>query len=454
MTRLVPDEEQQAAIERMVNEPTRAALNASQYGTGKTLVTVEVGQQVAPQGVKLIVCPLFTKYSWEHTILGQFPDASVRHINSRKAGQEALADLVSGVPGWYIVGREYFATKRFRTALNDGSLSGRIDFLAYDECQKWANRNSQGFKWMKKVKPGYKMALSATPLGNKFENFYAIHQWLWPKLEGHASFWKWVADWCETENDYFAGVQIKGEKNPGEFAKSLPCYVRLTKDFGDPIEQQVFIELSPKERAIYDKFEKHLIVWLNENPLIAKLPITKRLRLRQMTLGEVSINPETEAVEYALDMKSTKYDTLVDILREAEEPAVIFTDSAKYANVVAVRLVRDGFKALPWTGEYTEDVRHALKDAFVRGEIDYIVATIPSIGEGVDGLQLRARLMVWLSRSENNMLNQQAFRRLYRRGQKHQVVSIDIVALDTYDEGQLSSLNRTEANMLLSLRKG
>ena len=53
--RLTPDAEQEQAITRIVNEPTKAALNASQFGTGKTLVTVEVGLC----GLLLVPQPLF-----------------------------------------------------------------------------------------------------------------------------------------------------------------------------------------------------------------------------------------------------------------------------------------------------------------------------------------------------------------------------------------------------------
>jgi superfamily II helicase len=133
---------------------------------------------------------------------------------------------------------------------------------------------------------------------------------------------------------------------------------------------------------------------------------------------------------------------------------VIFTDSAKYANVVAYKLIEDGHKALPWTGEVPEDVRHELKEAFLDGRIDFLVATVASIGEGVDGLQHRARTLVWLSKSDNNMLNMQAFRRLYRRGQERQVISVDIAARDTYDLGQLSSLVQQALRMNASLKKG
>jgi superfamily II DNA or RNA helicase len=451
MKRIELDAEQLEAVERMANEPTRAALNASQYGTGKTVVCVELAERVAEGGVKLIVCPVHTWYSWRSTVLAQYPDANVKIINSRKAGKEAMDDLLNLVPGWYIVGREYFAARQHADRI--ARIIERVDFMAYDECQKWANHKSQGYRVMKRMKARYRLAMSATPGANKFSGLFAITQWLWPKLEGHQSFWRWAAQWAELEEDYFSGTVVVGEKNPGAFVKSLPCYVRLEKDFGDPIEERIEVVLSPREKKIYDQIEKTMIAWLGENPLVIKLPIVKRTRLRQASLGEISYNADTDEVFYNNDMRSSKYDALLGFIREHEdEPMLILTDSAKFANVVAYKLIQDGHKALPWTGEVPGEVRQRLKEAFIDGEIDYIVATIGAIGEGTDGLQHRANIMVWLSKSDNMMLNEQAFRRLHRRGQKKTVVSVDIVALDTYDDGQLSTLVQRAIDMNRSLR--
>lgn len=433
--RMTPDAEQELAIQRIVNEPTKAALNASQFGTGKTLVTVEVGLRLDAE-IVLIVCPLFTKLSWQETILRQDTTATVRMIDSRKAGKESLQALMNREPGWYIVGREYFASKS--VADQFVRISPHIDLLAYDECAKWANRKSRGFAHMRKIKPKFKIAMSATPWANKFENIWTICRWLWPDTTPR-SFWAWVNEWCHTEQDYFAGVIVKGEKNPGAYVTSLPCYIRLEKDFGEVHEVRIPVMLSVRERRLYDQFNKKMIVWLNDNPLVAKLPIDKRNRLRQMTLGEVFYNEELDTIDFDVDMKSTKYDTLKDIIVAIDEPMLILTESQKFARVVTQKLQRDGYRAMEWSGKVSEAERNAIKQAYTDGEVDYIVAVIKSIGEGTDGLQHRSRTMVWLSRDESGYHSEQAFRRLYRRGQKDQVVSIDIEAVDTYDTGVLDS---------------
>lgn len=449
MQRLTPDAEQEAAITQIVNEPTKAALNASQFGTGKTLVTVEVGIRLGAE-IVLIVCPLFTKSSWAATIHRQQPDATVRMIDSRKAGKESMQALMNKEPGWYIVGREYFAAKS--VAEQFVKIAPHIDLLAYDECAKWANRKSRGFAHMRRVKPKFKIAMSSTPWGNKFENIWTICRWLWPDLIPR-SFWLWVEDWCETEQDYFAGKVVKGEREAGAFVNSLPCYVRIEKDFGEYHELRVEVTLSARERKIYNQFNEKMIVWLDNNPLVAKLPIDKRNRLRQMTLGEVTFDEDLDTVVFDPDMKSTKYEALLDIVKVIDEPMLILTESQKFARVVTERLKRDGHKAEEWSGKVTEAERNNIKARYIAGETDYIVAVIKSIGEGTDGLQSRSRVMVWLSRDESGYHTEQAFRRLYRRGQDREVLSIDIEALDTYDTGVLNSGVAQKLKRNESLRK-
>jgi hypothetical protein len=111
------------------------------------------------------------------------------------------------------------------------------------------------------------------------------------------------------------------------------------------------------------------------------------------------------------------------------------TDSRKFADVVVARLGN----AVAWHGEVSQADREKAKAVFMAGEVKYLVAVTSAIAEGVDGLQHATRNMLWLSRSDNRILNEQAMARVYRQGQTRQVRSREIIALDTYDTGVLSS---------------
>jgi SNF2 family DNA or RNA helicase len=121
--------------------------------------------------------------------------------------------------------------------------------------------------------------------------------------------------------------------------------------------------------------------------------------------------------------------------------------------VVVNRLTKAGFTAFEWSGNATQKERDKALEDFIAGDIQFIVGVISAIGEGTDGLQERSSTMVWLSKDDNRLLNEQAMGRLDRRGQTRSVVSYEIIAEDTYDEGQLSKLLVDQMAMNQSLRR-
>lgn len=429
----------------MASEPTKSALNASLMGTGKTLMGVEVAKRIGAN-VVLILGPLNTYWGWYDTIQRQNDyKAQVSKIDSTKQGKEAFANLSAGKAGFYFVGREYFRTLVWEKIVPD--------LVLIDECHFAQNRASKSFKILKTLKAGYKLSMSGTPSGNKFEGFWAVTRYLWNNTEiVDKSFWKWVEKWARTGYSPFAGVEILGEKVAGEFVKSLPCYIRLEPNHNlEVVEETRYVDLVPAQRKIYDKFERDLVVFLEENPMIAEVPIAARIRLRQITLAVPSIG-ENDEIFFAENAVSTKFKALQEIIDDnPDDKMLILTDSQKYASIVAKRL---GDSAFEWSGQASQKQREDAKQRFIRADLKYIVAVVPAIAEGVDGLQDVCSTIVWLSHSDNNLMNQQVVDRIRRRGQKQVVKIYDIVARDTYDEGQISSLLERQLQMNATLRNG
>jgi superfamily II DNA or RNA helicase len=414
-------------------------------GTGKTLMGVESALRLGAKTV-LIIGPLNTYWGWYDTIQRQTSYSStIAKIDSTKSGKQAFDDLLAKKQGWYFIGREYFRTKDWSKVVPDIAL--------VDECHFAQNRNSKSFKALKTLKPKFKLSMSGTPFGNKFEGFWAITRWLWPDVIPK-SFWAWVHEWAKLAYSPFTKYEIVGELNPGAFTKSLPCYIRLepAKDIDTTYEIR-YVDLVPAQKKIYQKFEKDLVVWLEDNPMIAEVPIAMRTRLRQITLAVPSIS-EDGGIYFEDNAVSTKYKALLEIIEDhPTDPMLILTDSQKYAMIVVNRLNAKDEVAFEWSGMANQKQREEAKKKFLNGTLKYIVAVIPAIAEGVDGLQDVCSTVVWLSHSDSNVLNQQVLDRIRRRGQQKLVKVYDIVARDTYDEGQLSSLVEQQLNMNATLRK-
>lgn len=439
----------------MLTEPTRAALNASTMGAGKTLKAVEVVKGLGAE-VVLLIAPLNTRLGWKTTFERQGVTLPFKWISSTKGGKQAMQDWEWQQPGVYFVGVEYFVRQGWEGKARTATWAHVPDVVLFDEVHRSQNRKSKTHKTLKQVNAGYKLAMSGTPTGNKFEGAWAVTKWLWPD-EIDNSYWRWVDKWCATEFDRFsvAGKKVVGEKNPGAFFNSLPCYVRIESEFdADLVESQEYVELYPPQRKAYEELQQKMVTWLEDRPLVVEVPIALRIRLRQATLGLFSLDDEDE-IMFADDCKSVKLDVMFDVLEDdfEGESCLILTDSRKFADVTAARLHRAGFTAAAWHGGTSQTRRQEVKEAFVGGACQYIVAVIPAIAEGVDGLQHGTRNVLWLNRSDNRILNEQVMKRVHRQGQTRTVRSVELVAVDTYDQGVLSSQLENAIQMNKTLKE-
>jgi len=424
-------------------------------GAGKTLKAVEVAKLIGAQTI-LLIAPLNTRLGWQVTFDRQGVTLPFRWINSTNDGKAALTEWEWQQPGIYFVGVEYFVRKGWVGKARSNTWAHRPDMVLFDEVHRGQNRKSKTHRTLKQVRGGFKLAMSGTPTGNSFSGAWAVTKWLWPdRIEN--SYWAWVDRWCATEYDHFApgGKKVTGERRPGAFFNALPCYVRIESEVeADLLEEQVYLELTAPQRKAYAELEEKMVTWIKNKPLVIEFPIALRIRLRQATLGLFELDDE-DNVTFSTDCKSSKIDLMFDILEDdfENESALILTDSRKFADVIVQRLRNDGKTALPWHGEVTGDKREAAKQAFVSGECKYLVAVIAAIAEGVDGLQHGTRNILWMNRSDNRILNEQVIKRVHRRGQERPVRSVELVAIDTYDSGVLSSHIKKAIDMNRTLKE-
>lgn len=464
----VPRPEQEEAIQAVLRD--RAHLSRAEGGSGKTLVGVEAAlRSRAP--VCLVVAPLNTLTGWRKTFARQSGDrVQLRQVTGTKVGKAALEDLALGTPGAYFIGWE-----RFRTMSWAGFA---LDFVIADEVHRQQNRKSSTHRALLSTRhAGYKLALSATPSGNRIEGMWATITWLWwGNKELVPAFWSWVTKYLRTELDPYQGKKIKGEKNPGAIWSDLPSKSYFPSPFQEtPIIHEIEVELTGYQRKVYDRFEKEAVVWLEENPLVAALPAVQALRLRQICLAMPSIRWEwrplgrdedengrevedrdgrlyvlAEEVYFEDDAKSSKADAMLDVLSdlhaETPVPVLIFTHSRKFATMFTLRLQEKGYRARQFVGGMSAEEREWKKANF-GVEFEILVATIATIGEGTDGLQDVCHIEFWASLEDNRVFNTQAKWRLSRAGQKKTVQRYTFMAANTVETKQVGRLIADQAQL-------
>ena len=475
---------QEASVTRMMAEPTRGVLIADDMGVGKTTVASEFIARMGFERV-LIIGIKDTYEQWQERLEAQTDGALLlRWINADSvAGKKAYADFLASVPGAYFSGIEYLATQNFRLdqVYNpDGSpefvknkVTGQLteklkkkkvnlrtyvkmkplDAIIFDEVHKVQNRVGNAARTLRMIKTAWKIGMSGTPYGNEFEGIWNPCIWVWPD-HIDPSFIDWKMEWCESEMVRVKGGKktevTTGEKVPGTFVAQLPCYIRNEAAEKAPAAKVVHIDLLPEQRRDYEALEEEGVVYLGQHVLSTTLPVTLRSRLRTATLGVMSMD-DNETVYFKDDTLSTKMNATKAILDHwGAQPVAIYCDSKQFVKVVVARMQAAGYNAVEWSGDVSSAGRKKIKRDFLAGEIQYIVAVIQAFSTGLDGFQKVCSKVLWLSQSENGILNEQAIARFFRPGRTlkyGEFQHVMLVARDTHDAGIYSKKLRQRLNM-------
>lgn len=470
---LIPTSEQQSWIDEFVSTSEPGGILGLGTGTGKSLVGAEIIRGRSAKRV-LIIAPNSTFDGWANHVEWQMgvkllrcgntafrytrvPDPNDRlNLQTVKISSgEAKANLLacqSGESGVYFVGREFFASQCFTKAksgkkvrINAWDKKAPFDLVLFDENQQAATPgNAQERAW-KYLKADLKIPSSADWFGSRVENMYYVARDLWGdewvKSE-FGDFDKWVEDWMEKQYNHFSyrKYDVVGEQWPGAFASALPLYVTAPPSFAPPKPEPRIVDLSTEERRIYDQFNKNLAAMIDNNLIVAENQLTLRIRLRELSLAAfdiVDLDDGKQTIEFKPGAKSSKLEEVKRILSDYhDDKFVIFTHSAKWARWAANELRL----ADSWTGALNDRERKEVKDKFLSGDTRILIATPEAAGVGIDGLQRVCRNVIFVSYSDQPLMNDQAIARIARTGQERSVNVWEIIARDTYDQGQISNL--------------
>lgn len=463
---------QKRVLEGLANSKTPfTGLVGAGLGTGKTAVSVwnamnAFGDKINEQLI-LVVAPVRTESGWrKHWKMLAGLDMATLSGKKTKAALRVWEDLKDRKPGVYFITWELMrsrnkekrwdgkAKKMVYKAMSKPFYGARFGMVIADEWHRACNHSSLNFAVARNVQAKYRLALSATPAGNKPCNIWAALKFLWPKHYG--GYWDFCAKFFTEEFNAFSsfGKTYTSEKHPGMVRRGAPSYHEVSQAEANPelpgvIVHRVEVELSRTQRKLYNDLEKDALTYLNDKPLALSIPMELDLRLRQMTLGVPSFNEEG-AVDYKEDCKSSKLDAMMDIISDLpeDEPVVVWVHSQKFIKAVLYRLRKAGISCLEVSGKSRGDF-HALIDRSVR----VIVAQHEAMSEGVDGLQDVCYTEIWLSQSNSLVINEQATGRLNRQGQTQPVNRFLIQAINTVDDRVLGRLqerfNRLKASGLI-----
>ena len=378
---------QKEAIKRALNDTSGGIFLEAAGGRGKTLCALEIAKQRKAKKVIIVNNRVNILNGWEKSYEDFGYDKSFELVTIT---DKKLSNLVKDVP----------------------KLA--CDVLILDEWQNISSKNCVSA--YKKIKRGYTIGISATPIRKKGQNFYPLEKTLWKKANPNQKF-NWELEHGKMVYDAFSYSKTKWAdfKDYESYISNLPNFMRY--------EEVEKIENAEENNGFKINFFKKTLQCANPEALKMLNTynvVTKnnKTAMSKLSFGKAAFERILNQTGFDIDfpkLKAVNEDTPllkeVDrLINKAPHEMLIVTKSVQIANVIKERNPQIGI----WTGTTKELL-----------EAPIVVATSQTLGVGVDGLQDKFKTLVVLDPVDENSGEYDDYRQLLWRitgsRQKHDV---------------------------------
>jgi hypothetical protein len=281
----------------------------------------------------------------------------------------------------------------------------------------------------------YRRIMTGTPVTKGPEDVYSQFKFLDPYILGYDSFYSFRARYCVMGG--FENKQIVSYQNVDELTQNIEGHsFRVLKkdclDLPEKIYQREYVELSPKQRKLYEQLRKEFVTELGDETLTASEAITRMLRLQQILCGWFP----TEEKVVPIDDKNPRMEALKELLANIQSKVIIW---ARFK--ADLRAIQDmlGDSAVAYHGDISNDdramaVKHFQEDDRIR----YFIGQPQSGGIGLT--LTAADYAIYYSNSFDLETRLQSEDRCHRIGTTNNVTYIDLEAPKTIDTKIIKAL--------------
>ena len=384
----------------------------------------------------LIICGVNgLKWNWVeevHTHSNEECHVLGQRINKRgktviKSNADKVEDLtnIDTLPYFIITNIESLRDDKILLPLKALCDDGTIGMIAFDECHKAKNPNSQQGKGLLKLTASNKIAMTGTPLLNTPLDLYTILRWL--DYEKH-SFYAFKNHYCIMGG--YGGYQVMGYQHIDELRLILSeMMLRRRKeevlDLPEKLYVNEYVEMDKEQEKIYNEILDD--IRLNVDKIArSPNPLSQLIRLRQAT-GYTGILSSDIQV-------SAKLDRMEDLVEEAvanNKKVIVFSNWTDITDEVLKRLKR--FNPATITGKIKDNDLTPQKEKFQHDDTcKVIVGTTAKMGTGYT--LTAGTIVIFMDEPWTNGDKEQAIDRAHRIGTVENITIYTLIAKNTIDE--------------------
>jgi len=418
-----------------------------EQGTGKTKVVIDNAAYLYGKGkitALVVIAPNGVHRNWlSKEIPDHMPEwcptrAVYYHASMRKKEMDAFEDVLAETEALKVFSFnvEAFVSDKATRLMNRVLLSNDV-LLVVDESSRikrpGAKRTKSITRFSKMAK--YRRIMTGTPVTKGPEDVYSQFKFLDPHILGYDSFYSFRARYCVMGG--YENKQIVSYQNVDELTKNIEGHsFRVLKkdclDLPDKIYQRHPVDLSPKQRKLYDQLRKEFIAELEGEHIDAPETITRLLRLQQIVCGWFPTEEEVKPI----DEKNPRMQALLDILSDIDTKVIIWARFKADLRAIERAL---GDLAVAYHGDVSNDQRAIAVERFQNDpKVRYFIGQPQSGGIGLT--LTAAECAIYYSNSFDLETRLQSEDRCHRIGTKNNVTYIDIEAPKTIDSKIIKAL--------------
>jgi SNF2 family DNA or RNA helicase len=424
---------QKDTIRRVIEEMNGRAILADEVGLGKTIEAGMILREYLDRGLVkkfLILVPASLGFQWTHEMVNKIGIKDI-FLNRKGRGWAYFDHQIASLD---MAKREQHA--RYLLDID-------FDMVIVDEAHRLKNRDTLSWKFVNSLKKKYCLLLTATPIQNNIEELYSLITILYPDL---------YKDLGEFKEKYVAGKHLV--KNTEELKDKLEdvmirnSHADTGLEFPERYIHHVEVELTEPERELYNRVSDYVIREYRRRragklSILNLITYQREICSSSFALLHTLSNKEQHSpalkgiYQLAKEIKmNSKMKAVLNILKDVEGQAIIFTEYRATQIYIARFLEEHGYKTILFNGGFSSSGKEWIKYVFQKQK-DILIST----EAGSQGLNLQfCNVIINYDLPWNPMKIEQRIGRVHRLGQTRDVHIYNLATRNTVEEKVLKLL--------------